>query len=206
MTIRTTALALASALALSACATTGGTGGSGPTEVSRYHLGQPVAPGTVSIEPMPGGGGAGGLEYQMYADAVARELSGIGFTPAPPGTSSQYVAAVSFVRSARGSVRTPPKFSIGLGGGSFGGGRGGGVGLGGGISTGIGSKTRDLYLSELFVQLRRRSDGTVVWEGRAQRPGLSGDADAQPVATAGRLADALFRGFPGESGITTTVR
>jgi hypothetical protein len=200
---RSAVLTLAYSLALAACATTGGPG-NGPTEVSRYHLGQPLPAGSVTVEPMAGGGGAG-LEFQMYADAVAGELSRIGFAPAPSGTSSQYVAAVSFVRTSRGTIRTPPKFSIGIGGGG-GGGYGGGVGLGGGISTGFGSKTRDLLMSELFVQIRRRSDGTVVWEGRAQRPGMSGQPDAQPAVTATRLADALFRGFPGESGITTTVR
>ncbi|MES2337295.1 MAG: DUF4136 domain-containing protein [Pseudomonadota bacterium] len=204
MTIRTPALALASALALAACATTGGAGG-GPTEVSRLHLGDPIAPGTVTVEPITGGGGAG-LEYQLYADATAAELSRIGFSPAAAGTTSQYVAAVGFLRTSRGVIRTPPKFSIGIGGGSFGGGRGGGVGLGGGVSTGFGSKTRELLMSELTVQLRRRSDGTIVWEGRAQRPGMSGQPDSQPAVTAGRLANALFRGFPGESGITTTVR
>jgi hypothetical protein len=99
-------------------------------------------------------------------------------------------------------VRTPPKFSIGIGGGSF----GGGGGVGGGLSTGIGSKTRDVLASELFVQLRRRSDGTIVWEGRAQNGGLSGEDTSQPVANADRLARALFKAFPGESGITTTVR
>jgi hypothetical protein len=45
-----------------------------------------------------------------------------------------------------------------------------------------------------------------VWEGRAQTGGLSGRADTQPRVTAERLASALFRGFPGESGVTTTVR
>ena len=193
----------AATLALGACATTGG-GAGGPTEVSRYHLGQPVPTGTVVVEPMPGSG-VGGLEFDVYAAATGSELSRIGFAPATPGAASQYVAAVAFVRTSRGSVRTPPKFSIGLGGGSFGGGRGGGVGLGGGVSTGFGSKTRELYVSELFVQLRRRSDGTVVWEGRAQQPGMSGQ-DTQTAVTASRLANALFRGFPGESGITTTVK
>lgn len=201
MTIRTAALALGSALALSACATTGDIAG-GPTEVSRYHLGQPIASGSVVVEPMPGGGG-GALEFATYADAVGRELSRIGFAPAVQGSGpSQYIAAVAFTRQSRGTVRTPPKFSIGIGGGSY----GSGVGLGGDLSTGFGSKTREAYVSELFVQLRRRGDGTVVWEGRAQRPGLSGDPDAQGPVAAARLADALFRGFPGESGITTTVR
>lgn len=190
-------LALA-ALALTGCAATGAAGGG--TDVTRYHLGQPVPAGDVAVEPLTGGATAS-LEYRAYADAVAAELARIGFAPGAEGSNSHYVAGVSFVRASRGTVRTPPKFSIGLGGGSY----GGGVGLGGGISTGIGSRTRELLVSELAVQLRRRSDGTVVWEGRAQRQGLSGRDEDQPAATAGRLANALFRGFPGESGITISV-
>lgn len=197
-------LALAAApLALGACATTGS--GSAPTEVSRYHLGQPVPPGTVSVEPQPGGATMG-PELALYADAVSAELGRIGFSPVPTGTSSEYIAVVDFRRTSGGVVRTPPRFSIGVGGGSFGGGRGGGVGLGGGVSTGIGGRTRAILLSEISVALRRRADGTVVWEGKARRPDLSGRDDAQPAVTAGRLANALFRGFPGESGVTTTVR
>ena len=204
MTIRRAIPVLAFAvLALGGGATTGATGG--PTEVSRYHVDQPFPPGTVTVEAAPGGS-AGVLEFAVFTDAVAAELSRIGFAPAPAGASSLYVATVSFRRTSRGSFRTPPKFSIGLGGGSFGGGRGGGVGLGGGVSTGFGSKTRELLLSEMFVQLRRRGDPKPVWEGRAQRPSVSGDPDDQPAALAGRLASALFRGFPGESGITTTVK
>jgi hypothetical protein len=198
--IRALATPLA-ALALIGCATTGG-GGRGATEVTRYHLGQPIAPGSVAVEPLASTG-AISPEYRTYADGVAVELGRLGFAPVS-GTAgtSDYIAAVGFQRASRGTVRTPPKFSIGIGGGSFG--RGGG--LGGGIGTGIGSTTREVLVSELFVQLRRRSDGTIVWEGRAQTGGLSGRADTQPVVTAGRLAAALFRGFPGESGITTTVR
>ncbi len=199
--MKTLALLAPVALAVSGCATTGPR--SGPTEVIRYNLGQPIAPGTVAVEPISGAAQVS-PEYQMYADAVAAELGRLGFTPAPAGTSPQYFAAVGFNRVSRGEVRTPPRFSIGLGGGNFGGGRGGGVGLGGGVSTGIGGKTLQAYSSELAVQLKRRSDGTIVWEGRAQRPSLSGP-DEQPIATAGRMANALFRGFPGESGITTTV-
>lgn len=198
---RTVPLLALAALTLGACATTGDR--NAPTEVSRYDWGQPIPPGSVTVEPASGGNG-GVLEFAPVTDAVAGELSRVGFAPVASGASSQYVALVSFGRTSRGVVRTPPKFSIGLGGGSFSGGRGGGVGLGGGVGTGIGSKTRDLLVSELFVQMRRRSDGTVVWEGRAQRPDLSGP-DTGTALTAGRLANALFRGFPGESGITTTV-
>lgn len=189
-------------LAVSACATTGPR--SGPTDVVRYHLNQPIAPGTVAVEPISGAAQIS-PEYQMYADAVAAELARIGFAPAPAGTQPQYFAAVGYNRVSQGEVRTPPRFSIGIGGGSFGGGRGGGVGLGGGVSTGFGSRTLQAYSSELAVQLKRRGDGTIIWEGRAQRPSLSGP-DEQPALTAARLANALFRGFPGESGITTTVK
>ncbi len=189
-------------LALGACATT--RPNAGPTEVSRYHLGQPIAPGTVAIEPISGAAQIG-PEFALYADAVSRALTGIGFSPVPAGNQSQYIASVGFLNRSQGLVRTPPRFSIGIGGGSFGGGRGGGVGLGGGLSTGIGGRTREVFQSELAVQLKRRSDGVLVWEGRAQRPALLGPDD-QPALAAGRMANALFRGFPGESGITTTVK
>ena len=74
------------------------------------------------------------------------------------------------------------------------------------MSTGIGGKTRDVYATELWVQLRRRSDGTTVWEGRADRGSLVGGRDGEPpMETAGKLAAALFRGFPGESGVTISA-
>ena len=55
-------------------------------------------------------------------------------------------------------------------------------------------------------QLRRRSDDSVVWEGRAQTESVGQAPETQPGYTARRLASALFRGFPGESGITITVK
>lgn len=187
------------ALALAGCATT--TGGRG-TDVTRYHLGQPIPPGAVAVEPLATSVTIS-PEYRSYADAVGVELGRLGFAPTAgvEGGSSPYIASVSFTRSARGTVRTPPKFSIGLGGGSY----GGGVGLGGGVSTGIGAKTREVIVSELAVQLRRRSDGTVIWEGRAQSGGLERTGDVQPGPTAARLANALFKGFPGESGVTISA-
>jgi hypothetical protein len=191
-----------SALALGGCTVTGG-GRDAGTEVTRYHLNQPIAPGSVHIEPLSATATIS-PEYQTYADAVAAELSRMGYTRVAPASAgaSQYIAAVGFQRASRGTVQTPPRFSIGIGGGSFG--RGGG--LGGGLSTGLGAQTREVIVSELFVQLRRRSDETVVWEGRAQSGGLSRTSETQPGIAAGRLATALFRGFPGESGITTIVR
>jgi hypothetical protein len=60
--------------------------------------------------------------------------------------------------------------------------------------------------SELSVRILRRSDATVAWEGRAQMQARAGASFAERAATVDRLARALFRDFPGESGRTITVR
>lgn len=172
-----------------------------PVDVTRYHLGQPMERTTVMIEPMNIGTTIS-PEFQLYADAVRTELEQLGYVQSSSDKASGYIAAVSFTRVPRGQFRERPPVSIGLGGGGFDGGRGGGVGLGGGVSFGLGGKTREVTMTELWVQLRRRSDNSVSWEGRAQIE----SANDQPAVTADRLAHALFRGFPGESGITITVK
>ena len=52
----------------------------------------------------------------------------------------------------------------------------------------------------LSVRIKRRSDGTIFWEGRAMDPSGTGSMEAA------MLASALFRDFPGESGRTIRVR
>jgi len=174
-----------------------------PVEVTRYHLGTLSERTGVAIEPASGAAQIN-PEFQLYADAVAAELQRLGF--APGATGSGYIAAVSFNRTQLGSYREQPPVSIGLGGGGISGGRRSAVGLGGGLSFGIGGKTRQVIGSELAVQLRRRSDNTTVWEGRAVTEGISGKPGSDPRDAAARLAQALFRDFPGESGVTTTVK
>lgn len=179
------------------CSTTGGTP---PVDVVRYHLSQPIPAGTIALQPQTPG--AAGPEYALYAGAVSTELARLGYTPAADPTRADYVATVGFSRIDRGQVRSRPPVTIGLGGGGF----GGNVGVGGGASFGVGGKTRTLYGTELAVQLRRRGDSTLIWEGRAQAQTLSGTPGAQPVDGAGRMAAALFQGFPGQSGITIQVK
>ncbi|RYY37071.1 MAG: DUF4136 domain-containing protein [Sphingomonadales bacterium] len=175
----------------------------GPINVTRYHLGLPMTERTsVAIEPMTGATQLS-PEYQLYADAVRGELERLGYVQGGDATQSGYIAAVSFQRVSRGTFKDRPPVSIGLGGGSYGGGRrGGGVGVGGGLSFGIGGKTREVFGTELWVQLRRRSDNSTVWEGKAVTEAISD----QPGVTAQRLATGLFKGFPGESGVTITVK
>ena len=191
------------AAALAGCTTTSA---SGPVSVTRFHLGAPLERGSVTVEPLPGGAGPS-LEFQTYADAVREQLLASGYS-APAAGPAQYFAVVSFARASREIEPRRSPVSIGLGGGGFSGGRrGGGLGLGGGVSFPIGkAKARSAVASELAVQIRRRSDGTVIWEGRAQTDAPETAPDAQANVAAGKLARALFQGFPGESGRSITVR
>jgi hypothetical protein len=193
-------------LGLAGCATTAGTP---PAEAIRYHLGQPIARGTVAVEPLQTTAGIPpSLEYRSYAAAVEAELLRNGYTRAAPGTTPQYVATVAFRRrNEAGPPRRSP-VSIGIGGGGFSGGRrGGGVGLGGGIGFPLGGgRAQELVVSELAVTIKRRADLSPIWEGNAQAAADIRSSDAQTDALAARLARALFTGFPGESGRTIEVR
>ncbi|MDF0490900.1 hypothetical protein PX554_22475 [Sphingomonas sp. H39-1-10] len=193
------------ALALAGCATTGGS----PVQVTRFNIGEPLETGTLAVQPMPGGSPAS-LEFKTYAAAVQTEALKYGYGVPAAGEPGQFLAIVGFARTTEEDGPAQRSgVSLGLGGGGFTGGRrsGGGVGLGGGISFPIGKpKQRYVILTELSVQIKRRSDSTVVWEGRARTATPETAAAAQADVTAHKLADALFRGFPGKSGSTITVR
>ena len=203
MTIRPLLAIGIGAAALAGCATTAPLP---PTEVIRYHLGEPIARGTVMVEPLSGGAPAS-LEFKTYAAAVQGELLKVGYSVPAQGATPDYVATVGFARTSQeGPPRRSP-ISIGIGGGGFsgGGGRrgGGGVGLGGGIGFPIGrSRPTQLLVAELAVTIKRRADQSPIWEGKAQ--GISDIKGADEQAS--KLARALFTGFPGDSGRTITVR
>ena len=174
----------------------------GPVDVTRYHLDVPPTRGTVMVQPVAGPK-AVTPEYQLYADAVARSLAANGYAAAPDPTTSDFIAGVSYLRATRGVLREHSPVSIGIGGGTW----GGSAGLSAGATFPVGKgSSHELYVTELAVQLRRRSDNTVIWEGRAQTEAVQGQPDAQPVMAADRMAQALFKGFPGESGVTITVK
>ncbi len=179
--------------AIAACTTP-----TGPTEVTRFHLGQVNERGTVAVEGTPNA--PPGLEFAAYAQAVEAELSRIGYAPVDGIGQSLYVAVVDVRTATRESSGGGSGVSIGLGGGT-GGWSGGGVG--GGVSFGLGGGRGALVVgTQLSVQLKRRSDQTVVWEGRAR--GEASERDSARLAQ--KLAIALFRDFPGESGRTISVR
>lgn len=193
-------LALASLAALSGCAT-GASQVAPPAQVTRTHLNQPIARATIAIEPLTATE-AGSLGYQAGAAALARQLTRLGWTLAPPGsTASEQVATVRVAQGV-GAPGGGSPVSVGIGGGA--GSHGGGVGAG--ISVPLGRRAGPTVLTSMEVRIRRRSDGSAIWEARGAVPAPGGSADAQLTAAAEKLAFAMFQDFPGESGRTISVR
>jgi hypothetical protein len=189
--------ALGVALALAGCAAQ-----VPEVRVTRFHLGQPLARGEIAVEPRDPAM-AKSLEFESYAAPIGEELARAGFRLAPGLAKSELVAVVDVQRGSRAMIAESSPFSVGLGGGTF----GRHVGVGGGVTFPIGkSRTRELIGTQLAVQIKRRSDGTVIWEGRAMSEARSDTPYAEPAAAVRRLAAALFQGFPGDSGRTITVK
>jgi hypothetical protein len=57
----------------------------------------------------------------------------------------------------------------------------------------------------LAVRIVRRSDRAVIWEGTAVQLAKAGSPAAQPSIAASKLAESLFKDFPGVSGATIRV-
>lgn len=192
MRIALIAAAAAAATLVTGCATTAAS--TGPARVTRFHLNQPIVPGTIAPSAVTL------LADQPYDDAVRRQLAALGFTPAARETARYlYVVTVSS-NVVEGSRRSPVSVGVGVGGGSGGWGRSG-VGVGVGTSFPVGRPGAGVTNTQLQVRLVDRATVSTQWEGRAE---ASGRAD--PAMMADRLAAALFAGFPGESGRTITVR
>jgi hypothetical protein len=178
----------AAALALVFCSGTVAT--ARPVQVTRF-----AAPGEIARGPAAPAAAAASLEQSTYDAAVSRELAQAGF--AAEG-DARYIYTAEVTKDVRRDpVRRSP-VTIGIGGGT--GGYGGGFGIGG--SFGIGSsRDRDTTTTTLFVQLRDRTSGKVVWEGRAET-----ESTAPGGERIERLAAALFRDFPGQTGRTISVK
>lgn len=184
--------ALATALAIAGCATSPG------TEVTRFHLGQPIPSDTIQLVPS-NGMDARSLEFRTYAAAVANDLNAVGLHPADNDGRSAYIGVLKIEQTSReaGPRRSP--FSIGIGGGSG--------GIGGAVSMPVGkARANEVRVNSLSLQIRRRSDNTMVWEGRAvQEIAADAPASALPAAVPG-LSKALLTGFPGPNGQTVKVK
>ncbi len=191
------AVSVLAAMTLAACTTP-----IGPVEVTRFHkeaalpqLGQ----GTITIEAAPGMD-SDSLELASYKSAVSRELTKIGYQAVATGSGNQ-VALVRVERFAFQPQREGSPVSVGVGGstGSWGSGMGLGIGLN------LSGKPAEQVTTRLGVMIKDRASGETIWEGRAE---FTVRADA-PLATsqlgAAKMAEAMFRDFPGGNGETIQV-
>jgi hypothetical protein len=187
--LRSAPLLLAGALA--ACASGGDRPrtAAGGIEVARFHLGEPVARAQIAVEPFDKAD-ANRPEYPAYAAAVGRQLSRLGWQIVPTTKGSEQIALIDLEQGSREAVAALSAARIGRG-----------------VSATVPAGTSANITSTLLeVAIRRRSDGTVFWEGRAVGEAATGSAEAARTAAVERLAEALFRDFPGESGRTIRVK
>jgi hypothetical protein len=184
-------LILLACLGLAACATTP------RADVQRFHLSQPIPKGSVHVAPADAAA-AGSLSAQVQGQAVAAELTRLGFTIEPDRQKAEYLALFQVTETARPGQARGPRMSVGIGGGTS---IGRNVGIGGSVNVPVGPTPQPgtVRTTTLAVTISRQSDKTMVWEGRASKEVRDGGQNF-PV-----LANALFRDFPGPSGQTVRV-
>jgi len=174
-----------------------------PVDVTRFHDNGVARAGTIIVSAADARD-TDSLEFRTTANAVSAALGRVGYSVVGAGQSGgEYRALVTLTRETiqPGQARRSP-VSVGVGGstGSY------GSGLGLGIGINLSGKPKPVVASRLSVQIRRASDNAAIWEGRAETQAKEGSPAAQPGIAAGKLADALFRDFPGKSGVTITVK
>ena len=181
--LRTCVLGLSAALA--SCATAPRTAVSGPTpgvDVTRFHLSQPFAKSSIAVEAVDAAD-RNSPDFPAYRAAVERQLARLGWTIVATSGQSEQIALVDVEQGSRAALAQRST-------------------IGRGTRIAAGSGASDLVTTLLEVSIRRRSDATVFWEGRADMEARAGSAGANRAAAVERLAQALFRDFPGESGRT----
>ncbi|QJB69601.1 DUF4136 domain-containing protein [Parasphingorhabdus halotolerans] len=175
-----------------------------PVEVTRFHNAdrEPISRGSIAIGSVIDENSNRLLEQKTFEAAVMRELQRVGFTDTGnQAAASEYIARVSIDQARITAAGNRSPVSVGVGGstGSY----GSGVGLGIGIN--LGGRPKDKIATELSVRIARRSNSDVIWEGRSSVEAKEGSPAAQPGLAASKLAEALFRDFPGEAGTTIRV-
>ena len=171
------------AASLAGCASLGAGGtDAGAVDVTRTHLGQTLARAQIAVEPVDAAD-ANTPEFRSFAAAVERQLVRHGYTLAPNRAQSEQIARVDVRQGSRAALTS---------------------GWPAGLARG--DTRADIVATLLDVRIQRRSDGTVFWQGRAVTEAPADSPDAQRIVAVERLAEALFRDFPGESGRTIRVR
>jgi hypothetical protein len=200
------ALPLALLGGLSACATPF------KADVSRFTTPLPAPQGqtfaVVAEDPKL----AGGLEFALYADIVAKQMQRLGYVrAAAPEAASLLVRFDYGVDNGRERIRTDPGVGLGFADpfwgpwgrfGGFGFNRGWGFGfndpfLGGGANV----RSYTIYTSGIDVKIDRSADGQRLFEGKAEAVSRT---NRLPNLVP-NLVDAIFTDFPGNSGETLRI-
>lgn len=172
-----------------------------PVSVTRFVGEQParLGQGTIAVRPAPGEPG-GTLEFSAYEQAVAAELAQVGYQVVA-GEGASQVAEVRVSRTIDQPIGGRGPVNVGVGGstGSYGSGVGVGVGLD------LSGPPPEVASTQMGVIIRDNATGNALWEGRAQFSASTNSEYADRLAAAAKMADALFAGFPGESGETIEV-
>ena len=192
MNARQMATALFAGFMLSACAQTI------KSDVTRFH--QPVMPssGTVAIVAIDERK-VGSLAFNQQAADVMAQLTRQGFTPAGQGMPPDYIVQIDFYQQplADGFDRGGSSVSVGVGG-SSGGYYGSGVGIGLGTSFDLGGTGSQNAVRTFVLWMDQTQNGIRVFEARVKSIGPANNfQNALPY-----MVDALFDGFPGQSGTT----
>jgi hypothetical protein len=184
------------------------------TRVSRFNElpppnGQTIA--VVSDDPAL----TGGLEFSQYARVVEERLAAVGYRPVPSAQGADLVARLDYgvdqgrerIRSS-GVYRDPfwgPWYGYGP---RFGRGFGPGAGFRGAWGYGWqdpwfdnGIESYTVYTSGVQLKIDRAADGRRLFEGKAEA--VSTSNRLQYLAP--NLIEALFTGFPGNSGETVRI-
>ena len=165
----------------------------------------------------------GGLEFQNYAGLVAQRLNSFGYTRASDEKSANLVVTLDYgVDRGREKVRSVPGSGFGYGGfGHYGGFGYGGYGSGfGRPHYGFGRRafmygfydpflfdnyndveSYTVYSSQLDMKIAKRGSNERVFEGSAKA--MSMDDDLTTLVP--NLIEAMFTGFPGNSGETVKI-
>ena len=201
---------LGAILTMAACATDGGGGGAplaerGRAQVTRFFLAAQIARAAVFVEPLDPRD-AGGPRFAAIRGAVEDNLRAAGFTVVP--ARGRGGARRGRGADARGPAGARGKPRIGCLGrlrrrAVAAGAAVSAAGLGISFPLGKRKASGDVAVDTMTISLRRRSDATVEWEGRAvgeARTAASGD----PADRSFFLAKALLSDFPGRTGVTET--
>ena len=173
----------------------------GPVEVTRFHLPDVsrLGRGEIAVEPAPGVA-ADSLEFRSYAAAVARQLVLLGYREQLAGAGDQ----IALVRLDRHSYRAQRRNPVSVGVGGATGSYGSSLGLGVGID--LSGPPPDVVETRLSVTIKDRATGQSLWEGRASFAVSARSPLADTQLGAAKMAEALFKGFPGHSGETIEVK